>query len=73
MFGDEVEAGAGGVAVRPDPESWLPIPRLLPLPRGAKNDMGLKDWVVFELCCLLLAFNLPRSSALTIPAALLSW
>ena len=36
---------AGGVAVRPDPESWLPTPRLL---RGANND-GPKDWAALVL------------------------
>jgi hypothetical protein len=54
MFGEEVEAGAGGVAVLDDglESSRLtlgPKPRLLPLPRGPSSEGGPKLWPGPEL------------------------
>jgi len=67
MLGDEVGAGAEGVR---DPESC--IPRLLLLLRGLNDDTGPK-WVVLELRCPLLFFNLLSSSVFRVPEVLLSW
>lgn len=76
MLGEEVDAGAGGVAVLEDgPESSRlglgPRPRRLPLPRGPSIDEGPK--VGPEVAFLVLAPSFRRSSALTVPPDLDSW